>query len=350
MIPCAKSTVLFPYFAEWFVDGFLRSERPYPDPATGEVRRDPARNESNHEIDLIQIYGLNAEVTHQLRAGEHGLLLSRELGGEEYPPYLYDGDRKRFDKVTVVRAEQITDDQRRQLFAFGQRHGQPAARLRPHGSALPARAQPHRAGARTRVRLGRRAAVPDGAQHPHRDPDQDRGRGVHQPHLAVPLEAARRPDRLPQPALVPPELDVHRVQPAVPLAQPGAVPVRGRRAGGGGTGHAVQHRPGGRARAGSVPRGRVAPAGRPRRSAQLAARGMGRRARERASGAGRAAGAVQRRTAASPASRAPSASRTSRATRRYWADCASCTAASTRSSSTRACSPRTCGPTPCSRR
>ena len=118
-IPCAKSTVLFPYFAEWFVDGFLRSERPYPDPATGEVRRDPARNESNHEIDLIQIYGLNAEVTHQLRAGEHGLLLSRELGGEEYPPYLYDGDRKRFDKVTVVRAEQITDDQRRQLFAFG---------------------------------------------------------------------------------------------------------------------------------------------------------------------------------------------------------------------------------------
>ncbi len=119
MIPCAKSTVLFPYFAEWFVDGFLRSERPYPDPATGEVRRDPARNESNHEIDLIQIYGLNAEVTHQLRAGEHGLLLSRELGGEEYPPYLYDGDRKRFDKVTVVRAEQITDDQRRQLFAFG---------------------------------------------------------------------------------------------------------------------------------------------------------------------------------------------------------------------------------------
>jgi prostaglandin-endoperoxide synthase 2 len=119
MIPCAKSTVLFPYFAEWFVDGFLRSERPYRDPATGEVRRDPARNESNHEIDLIQIYGLNAEVTRQLRAGEHGLLLSQRLGGEEYPPYLYEGERKRFDKVTVVRAEQITDDQRRQLFAFG---------------------------------------------------------------------------------------------------------------------------------------------------------------------------------------------------------------------------------------
>jgi prostaglandin-endoperoxide synthase 2 len=118
-IPCPKSTVLFPYFAEWFVDGFLRSERPYRDPETGEMRRDPARNESNHEIDMIQIYGLDDEVTRQLRTGEGGRLLSQELGGEEFPPYLYDGDRKRFDRVTVVRAENITADQRRQLFAFG---------------------------------------------------------------------------------------------------------------------------------------------------------------------------------------------------------------------------------------
>src|SRR5215207_6204539 len=68
MKPCEKSTVLFPYFAAWFVDGFLRSERPRRDPETGEIvkdpetgepLRDPARNESNHEIDLIQLYGLN---------------------------------------------------------------------------------------------------------------------------------------------------------------------------------------------------------------------------------------------------------------------------------------------------
>jgi prostaglandin-endoperoxide synthase 2 len=116
--PCEKSTVLFPYFAEWFVDGFLRSERPHPGP-DGEPVRDPARNESNHEIDLIQIYGLNAAVTDQLRTHEGGLLQSQTLNGEEYPPYLYEGDRKRFDRVTVVRGERITDDQRRQLFAFG---------------------------------------------------------------------------------------------------------------------------------------------------------------------------------------------------------------------------------------
>src|SRR5215207_9599485 len=75
------------------VDGFLRSERPYPDPKTGKPTRDPAKNESNHEIDLIQIYGLNAAVTDELRAHEGGLLQSQVLNGEEYPPYLYDGDR-----------------------------------------------------------------------------------------------------------------------------------------------------------------------------------------------------------------------------------------------------------------
>lgn len=119
MIPCKKSTVLFPYFAEWFVDGFLRSERPHPDPQTGEPTRDPARNESNHEIDLVQIYGLNEAVTRELRSFEDGQLQSQQLNGEEYPPYLYEGDTKRFDGISVVRAEHLTPEQRRQLFAFG---------------------------------------------------------------------------------------------------------------------------------------------------------------------------------------------------------------------------------------
>jgi prostaglandin-endoperoxide synthase 2 len=110
MVPCPKSTVLFPCFAAWFVDGFLRSER---------VRREPGRNESNHDIDLMQIYGLTQHVTAQLRAGHDGLLRSQILNGEEYPPYLYSGTNKVFDAVTVVRDETITPEQRRGLFAVG---------------------------------------------------------------------------------------------------------------------------------------------------------------------------------------------------------------------------------------
>ena len=286
MTPCEKSTVLFPYFAEWFVDGFLRSERPHPDPETGEPVRDPARNESNHEIDLIQIYGLNdGRDRRSCGRSRAGCCRRQMINGEEYPPYLYDGERKRFDRVTVVRAEQITPDQRRQLFAFGSDTGNLQIGFVLMGVLF---VREHNRIARSLgglPRLGRRAAVPDGAQHPHGDPHQDRCRGVHQPHLAVPPQAARRPDRLPQPALVPAELDVDRVQPALPLAQPGPLELPDRRPGRRRQGHAVQHRQRRRARPGRLLRGRLESACGARRPLQLAPRGLGGRDRQRAPGA-----------------------------------------------------------------
>lgn len=89
-----KSTVLFSYFAQWFTDGFLRSDRADPP--------DENKNDSNHEIDLMQIYGLTPDVTEQLRQHEEGLLKSQMINGEEYPPYAYDagGTKKpEFSKV-----------------------------------------------------------------------------------------------------------------------------------------------------------------------------------------------------------------------------------------------------------
>ncbi|MDQ3327703.1 MAG: heme peroxidase, partial [Chloroflexota bacterium] len=43
----AKSTLLFSHFAQWFTDGFLRTDR-----------ENYLKNTSNHEIDLCQVYGL----------------------------------------------------------------------------------------------------------------------------------------------------------------------------------------------------------------------------------------------------------------------------------------------------
>ena len=224
MTPCEKSTVLFPYFAQWFVDGFLRSERPHPDPDTGEPVRDPAKNESNHEIDLIQIYGLTDAVTRELRAFEDGLLQSQVIDGEEYPPYLYDGDRKKFDSVTVIRAEQITSDQRRQLFAFGSDTGNLQIGFVMMGVLF--------------LREHNRIARSLRREYPGWNDERlfQTARNVltvilikivveeYINHIcAVPPQAARRPDRLPQPALVPAELDADRVQPALPLAQPRAL-------------------------------------------------------------------------------------------------------------------------------
>ncbi|MEO6351314.1 MAG: peroxidase family protein [Candidatus Limnocylindrales bacterium] len=115
-IESPKSTVLFSYFAQWFTDGFLRSDRHW----------DPLRNESNHDIDLTNLYGLTPEVTDQLRSKSGGRLKSQQIGGEEYPEYLYAGGkrRKEFDKVTVAVKRGTTEAdlgaaKLKRLFALG---------------------------------------------------------------------------------------------------------------------------------------------------------------------------------------------------------------------------------------
>jgi len=111
-----KSTVLFSYFAQWFTDGFLRSERAKPGST-----RDLRRNESNHEIDLTNLYGLRSDVTRQLRALEGGLLKSQQINGEEYPPYLCeDGVPKpEFSLIEVLRFDEQSAEKRNRLFAMG---------------------------------------------------------------------------------------------------------------------------------------------------------------------------------------------------------------------------------------
>ncbi len=73
-----KSTLLFPYWVQWFTDGFLRTDR---------VNR--LRNTSNHQIDLCTVYGLSPVQTRMLRAFAGGRLKSQEINGEEYPPFYY---------------------------------------------------------------------------------------------------------------------------------------------------------------------------------------------------------------------------------------------------------------------
>jgi prostaglandin-endoperoxide synthase 2 len=108
-----KSTVLFPYFAQWFTDGFLRSDRATPP--------DPRRNQSNHEIDLTNLYGLNPEVARQLRTLQGGQLKSQMIGGEEFPRYLCEDGviKPEFSLLTVVGFDNLSVDQRDQLFAMG---------------------------------------------------------------------------------------------------------------------------------------------------------------------------------------------------------------------------------------
>jgi prostaglandin-endoperoxide synthase 2 len=105
-----KSTLLFPYFAQWFTDGFLRTDR-----------ADQRKNTSNHEIDLSQLYGLNRSVTALIRTGSCGKLKSQMLGDEEYPPYYYDGDKPKeeFRDLPVKVQPGLPPERLASLFAMG---------------------------------------------------------------------------------------------------------------------------------------------------------------------------------------------------------------------------------------
>ncbi|MCE5289336.1 MAG: peroxide synthase, partial [Nocardiaceae bacterium] len=114
---CPKSTLLFATFAQWFTDGFLRSERSEPN-------RNPKKNTSNHEIDLCQLYGLNPAVTALLREHSGGRLKADPgtSAPEELPPRLCTPDSKRvedFEKLAVLKIDLCPRDHLSALFAMG---------------------------------------------------------------------------------------------------------------------------------------------------------------------------------------------------------------------------------------
>ena len=76
-VPSTNTSALLCFFAQWFTDSFLRT--------SGD---DSRLNTSNHEIDLCQIYGLDAETAALLRCGQGGLLRTSSDG--LFPAHLFD--------------------------------------------------------------------------------------------------------------------------------------------------------------------------------------------------------------------------------------------------------------------
>jgi prostaglandin-endoperoxide synthase 2 len=95
---CPKSTMLFPAFAQYLTDGFLRTQMSN-DPPFGTGNEDRKRTTSNHDIDQSPLYGRTPAQTLVLRdlrgtAGTKGRLKSQIINGEEYSPFLYGPDNK----------------------------------------------------------------------------------------------------------------------------------------------------------------------------------------------------------------------------------------------------------------
>ena len=86
---CPKSTCLFPAFAQYLTDGFLRTRLSNVD-----EEEDRTRTTSNHEIDLSTLYGRTDAQCRVLRLGSEevgrkGRLKSEMLDGEEWPLGLF---------------------------------------------------------------------------------------------------------------------------------------------------------------------------------------------------------------------------------------------------------------------
>lgn len=119
-----KSTNLFPVFAQWFTDGFLR---------TADDNRQ--RTTSSHEIDLSQVYGQMECQTNAIREmsnkiGCRGRLKTQVLKNqygfeEEYAPFLYesDGVTKKAEYANLPTPIRLPSnwpiEKRATLFAFG---------------------------------------------------------------------------------------------------------------------------------------------------------------------------------------------------------------------------------------
>ena len=110
-----KSSLLFPYWVQWFTDGFLRTDR-----------YNRLKNTSNHGIDLCPVYGLNRKSTDMLRSHQGGKLKSQIINGEEYPLFYYDDPENGVVKPEFDGLYEPLNDEKRldsakkaKLFAMG---------------------------------------------------------------------------------------------------------------------------------------------------------------------------------------------------------------------------------------
>jgi prostaglandin-endoperoxide synthase 2 len=77
MKPCKSTTALFCFFAQWFTDSFLRTDR-----------NDHRRHTGNNEIDFCQIYGLAEATALTLRTRRGGLMQMRPSAQGDRLPFL----------------------------------------------------------------------------------------------------------------------------------------------------------------------------------------------------------------------------------------------------------------------
>ena len=330
------------------------AQRPFGHrPKTKKIKepRDITKNESTHEVDLAQVYGLTAADGETLRCRhDRALLAYQVINGEEYPPDLYrNGTRvKQFERLRIIGTDKYGVN-RGELLAMGSDAGNTQIGYSMFNALF----------LRAHNKLARAIRADQIARGDEWDDDQvfAATRNVlivvmiklvieeYINHLSPwAFQFKFDPEGFEKRDLAAPELDGGGVQPAVPVALPPSPQLtigdKPHTLAGDDVQDSDDVR---RARPACTPRGRVAPAGRRDRTVQHRRSGFCCRPPS-CPRSGRARGAscrVTTSTASTANSSRWSGSRTSPPTRRSERNSSGSTATSTRSSSTPACSPRT---------
>ena len=220
------TTVAFVFFAQWFTDSFLRTDL-----------NDFRKNESNHEIDMCQIYGRTIAQTDLLRSGVGGHLKSQLIDGEEFPAFLFQPRASGgplvfkaefeglFDPafITDVILGGAADERKDSFFAVGLEHGNSTIGstmlnivfIREHNRLADMLATDNPG-------LGRREGIPNRPQHRDRAVAEAGGRGVHRAHRPVGHPDGAGSLHRRRATMEPSELVRRGVQPPVPMALAGA--------------------------------------------------------------------------------------------------------------------------------
>lgn len=120
------TTCLFPAFAQYLTDGFIRTRMP----ALDEPQSVRLKNTSNHDIDMCPLYGRTIEQTYSLREPEStrkgkGRLKSQIIRGEEFAPFLCEQGKIKSEFSALDKPLGFDEIAQRQpelveyLFAFG---------------------------------------------------------------------------------------------------------------------------------------------------------------------------------------------------------------------------------------
>ena len=118
--PNNKSCLLFPWFAQWFVEEFFKTGKTFH-PDIEQKDKECSEQWGGNQIDLTTIYGSadHPERTRALRLLKDGKMKTKTIDGEAYPPYWIELTKDEQKACPMFFPDNVSDEKKDKFFALG---------------------------------------------------------------------------------------------------------------------------------------------------------------------------------------------------------------------------------------